>query len=155
MTKSPIYATILGVLATGVLLGPAGSADAVGGVRAVAAHALRGSETAHLHLVRADGADLLEEGFVSGRISGQMHARLHLGTTYTGSLTTYTRYGSIKGHGGAVPHGTGRYQSFAGSIVITGGTGRYIHAHGRSGFYGVFDRRTYAVIVQTTGTLYY
>jgi hypothetical protein len=155
MTMSSLYATSLGVLASAALFGPAVPADAVGGARAIAAHTLRGTETAHLHLVRANGAELLEEGSVSGPISGHMRARLDIGPTFTGSLTTYTRYGSIKGHGSAVPHGSGRYQSFAGSGVATGGTGRYIHAHGRNGFYGVFDRRTYAVIIQTTGTLYY
>jgi hypothetical protein len=155
MIRSSIYATTLGVIATGAVLSPAVPAHAVGGARAIAAHALHGTETAHLHLVRADGADLFEEGSVSGPISGHMRARLKLGPTFTGSLTIYTRSGSIKGHGAAEPHGSGRFQSFGGSGVITGGTGRYMHAHERSGFYGVFDRRTYSVILQTTGTLFY
>ena len=40
-------------------------------------------------------------------------------------------------------------------MSITRGTGRYVHAHGSGGFYGVLNRKTYALTVQTTGRLSY
>jgi hypothetical protein len=123
--------------------------------RAQAARTQSGAATAHLHLVRASGSLLFEEGSASGSVAGHMVAHLNVGTTFTGTFTTYTRYGAIKGRGAATPHGYGRYESFAGSVVVTGGTGRYAHAHGHGGLYGVFDRRTYDVVLQTTGSLTY
>jgi hypothetical protein len=84
-----------------------------------------------------------------------MRAHFNIGPSISASFTIYTRKGSIRGRGSATPHGSGRYESFAGSLLVTGGTGRYTHAHGRAGLYGTFDRRTYALIVQTTGSLSY
>ncbi|HEY2719838.1 MAG TPA: hypothetical protein VGI52_09415, partial [Solirubrobacteraceae bacterium] len=63
--------------------------------------------------------------------------------------------GTLKGRGTATPSGSGRYESFHGSLVITGGTGRYAHAHGKAGLYGVYDRNTQGFTVQTTGSISY
>jgi hypothetical protein len=84
-----------------------------------------------------------------------MRVRFNVGATFTGSFTIYTHAGTIKGHGSATPHGSGAYESFAGSLIATGGTGRYAHAHGRAGLYGTFNRNNYALLVQTRGTLLY
>ena len=59
------------------------------------------------------------------------------------------------GGGRATPHGSGRYQSFSGSFQATHGSGRYANVSGHAGLYGVFDRRTDSVVIQTTGTLTY
>jgi hypothetical protein len=134
---------------------PAGAYAATSSSRARAAHAINGTETTHLKLVNTEGSLLFEEGSTSGNISGHARAQLEVGAAFKGRLTIYTRNGQIIGHGTAVPHGSGRYQSFAGTFVVTGGTGRYAHAHGSSGFYGVFDRRSFAVTTQTKGWLYY
>jgi hypothetical protein len=40
-------------------------------------------------------------------------------------------------------------------FVTVGGSGRYVRVAGRGGLYGVFDRRTDAVVIQTTGRLSY
>jgi hypothetical protein len=72
-----------------------------------------------------------------------------------GSFTIYTRQGSISGHGEATPHGEGSIESFSGSLVATTGTGRYKHAHGHAKLYGTFNRKNYALVVQTVGTLSY
>jgi hypothetical protein len=120
-----------------------------------AARSLNGTATAHLHLVKPEGAKLYEQGPVTGALSGSMRAELDTGAIFTGAFTIHTHGGSIKGHGRATPHGSGRYQSFSGSIAVTGGSGRYAHAHGTAGLYGTFDRRTYALVVQTTGRLSY
>jgi hypothetical protein len=120
-----------------------------------AARSLNVTATAHLHLVRAEGSQLFEEGSVSGALAGSMRARLDTGMVFTGSFATHLKGGSINGHGRATPHGSGRYQSFSGSLVVTGGSGRYTHVSGHAGLYGVFDRRSDSVIVQTTGRLSY
>jgi len=136
------------------MLHPAESLSAERGP-AHAARSLDATTTAHLHLVRAEGSNLFEQGPISGALPGSMQAELTTGVVFTGSFTTHTRGGSIKGHGAATPHGAGRYQSFKGTLVVTSGTGRYAHVSGHAGLYGVFDRRSDSVIVQTTGKLSY
>ncbi|MGH2853331.1 MAG: hypothetical protein ACRDLF_03955 [Solirubrobacteraceae bacterium] len=85
-----------------------------------------------------------------------MQAHIEVGPTTTGNFTIYVRGGgTIKGHGTATMHGSGTYESFSGTLVVTGGTGRYAHAHGKAGLYGTFNRKTYALLVQTTGRLAY
>ncbi|MGA9313838.1 MAG: hypothetical protein WBV77_04315 [Solirubrobacteraceae bacterium] len=123
--------------------------------RAHLAHALKASDTAHLRYLSASGSLLIEEGQASGTLPGKMRAHVDIGSTFTGSFVTYTRYGTIVGHGTATPHGSGTYESFSGKLVVTGGSGRYAHAHGTAGLYGTFDRDNYAFVVQTTGTLLY
>jgi hypothetical protein len=120
-----------------------------------ASHVISGTETTHLHLVSSEGSLLREEGSTNGALSGHAKAQFEVGATLSGEITIYSHYGDIKGHGKATPRGSGRYQSFSGTLVVTGGTGRYLHAHGTSGFYGVFDRRTFAMTTQTTGRFYY
>jgi hypothetical protein len=128
---------------------------AAGHTNAHAARTLNGAATAHLHLVKANGSQLDEEGPVTGALPGTMRAVLITGVVFSGSFTIHTNGGSIDGHGKATIHGAGRYQSFSGSITVTGGSGRYSHAHGRTGLSGTFDRRTYATVIKTTGTLSY
>lgn len=148
---------MLAILAVGsaVSMGAAASSAASHQAAAHAARSLNGTATAHLHLVKADGAELSEAGPVTGALAGSMRAEFDTGTVFTGSFTILTQGGSIEGRGSATPHGSGRYQSFSGSISVTGGSGRYSHAHGRGGLYGTFDRRTYALVIQTTGRLSY
>jgi hypothetical protein len=119
------------------------------------ARALQATDTAHLRYISASGSLLIEQGRATGTLPGSMHVRLSVGGTLSGGFTIYTRGGSIVGHGSATPHGAGVYESFSGSLVVTGGSGRYAHAHGRAGLYGTFDRSNYALVVQTTGTLAY
>jgi hypothetical protein len=117
---------------------------------------VRGTDTARLHLTRVNENLLYEEGAAYGDLPGHMRAEMHVGNnTLSGTCTIYTHDGWITGRGTAIPHGAGRYQSFRGSLTITSGSGRYMHIHGRAGLYGTFDRRTYAMVVQTTGTLSY
>jgi hypothetical protein len=145
------------VLGAGLPLGAGAAASASAGSprHAVAARSRSGNANAKLHWVRSQGSNLVEEGSVSGGISGHMRAVLRVGATFSGSFTFYTRGGQIRGHGSATPHGAGRYQSFAGSDVVTGGTGTYAHAHGHGHMYGTFDRKSYAVQIQTRGSISY
>jgi hypothetical protein len=128
--------------------------SAMGRTRASAARVLEGADTAHLHLLHA-GEDLTEEGPSSGILPGHMRAELRVGPVFTGSFTIYTDNGRISGSGTANPHGSGRYQSFSGAWTVTSGSGVYAHVHGHDSMYGVFDRRTYDVVVTTTGSLSY
>lgn len=74
---------------------------------------------------------------------------------FAGSFTIRTGGGSIEGHGRATARGAGRYQTFSGSLTVTGGSGRYGHVNGHTGLSGTFDRRTYAIVVHTSGQLSY
>jgi len=127
----------------------------LGARKAHAARTLDGTDTAHLHLVRQDESLLFEEGSAAGALPGGMRAKLTVGSRFTGACTIYTRYGSITGRGSATAHGTGRFQSFSGAFTVTGGSGRYRRVHGATKLYGTFDRRTFAVVVQTVGRLSY
>jgi len=123
--------------------------------RAHAAHVLNATDTAHLRYISSSGSLLLDEGKATGTLPGSMRVHLDLGATFTGTFTIYASGGSIEGHGSATPHGSGTYESFAGTLTVTGGTGRYRHAHGRGGLYGTFDRDNYALVIKTTGSLTY
>lgn len=129
------------------------------GASTVGAHSTRSISsvaTGRLHLVRAEGATLFEDGPVSGALTGRASARLRIGARFTAAFTIRTGAGLIRGHGEAEPDGSpGRYESFRGMFVTVGGSGRYVRVAGRGGLYGVFDRRTDAVVIQTTGRLSY
>jgi hypothetical protein len=121
------------------------------------------TDTANLRYVRESGSDLLEEGQASGGLSGRVKVRLNVGATIYGTFTIYASHGSISGKGSGQLHGTGTYASFGGSMRVTRGTGRYAHARGHGGFYGVMNRNKCKdpqrqgcpLTVQTTGTLVY
>lgn len=132
-----------------------GGAHAVRERTAHAANTIDGSDTAHLHLIRQDETVLYEEGAASGELPGSMSAKLKVGSLFTGTCTIKTSHGSVTGHGIATPHGTGRYQSFRGTLTITSGSGRYAHVHGKTALYGTFDRRTFDLIIHTSGKLSY
>jgi hypothetical protein len=150
--RGPVVAVlVILVVAVAAATGAAAEFDAA----AHAARSLRGTAEARLHLVKAEGSRLIEEGPVSGAITGSARGDLVTGAAFKADFTIHTRAGSISGEGRAAPHGAGRYQSFAGSFTVTGGSGRYAHINGRAGLYGVFDRRTDSVVIQTTGKLNY
>jgi hypothetical protein len=121
------------------------------------ARVLNATDTARLtyNARESEGATLIEEGVAKGKLPGTMRARLSIEGSFTGSFVLRVRGGTLKGHGTATPSGSGRYESFHGSLVITGGTGRYAHAHGKAGLYGVYDRNTQGFTVQTTGSISY
>jgi hypothetical protein len=148
---------LLAVAVVAVTLGIAASSVASG--RAVfwanVAHSERLSVTARLHYVDAKGAYLIEEGQASGPLAGVVKARIRVTADISGSFTFYHRDGSLSGRGIGTLHESGEYASFGGKIAVLGGTGRYAHAHGEGGFYGVYDRKTLGVTIQTTGSLSY
>lgn len=120
-----------------------------------AARVLHASDHAQLKYVSASGATLYETGRANGTLPGQMHVHMRIAATFSGSFVIYAQGGTIDGRGSATPHGSGVYESFAGTLTVSGGSGLYRHAHGRAGLYGTFNRNTYALVVKTTGNLYY
>ncbi|HEY5287232.1 MAG TPA: hypothetical protein VIJ50_09030 [Solirubrobacteraceae bacterium] len=119
------------------------------------ARALRVDDTGHLHLLKAFGSVLLEEGPAGGTLPGLAKVHLLVGSTVLASFTIQTKSGTIYGSGRAALHSSGRYASFGGSLSVSRGTGSYTHARGSGKLYGVIDRRTSSLTVQTVGTLSY
>lgn len=119
------------------------------------ARSLRASDEARLRYVSASGSTLYETGRASGTLPGSMRVHMNIGPTFSGNFTIYTSGGTIAGHGSATPHGVGVYESFAGSVTLSGGSGRFRHASGSAKLYGTFNRNTYALLIQTKGTLHY
>jgi hypothetical protein len=130
-------------------------ATLAGAPAAHAARVLHASDQAHLRYVSASGSTLYETGRALGTLPGSMHVHMRIAATFSGSFLIYAQGGTIEGHGSATPHGSGVYESFAGTLIVSGGTGRYSHAHGTAGLYGTFNRDTYALVVKTTGNLHY
>jgi hypothetical protein len=143
----------IAALASTTLLDAAASA----GANAHASRVLKATDDAQLRYIqsKSSGSYLFEEGSAGGTLPGTMRVDADIEAILTATFTIYARGGTIVGHATAKPHVSGIYESFAGSLVASGGTGSYTHAHGRAGFYGVLNRRTYAMTVQTTGDLSY
>ena len=120
------------------------------------AHTLNVTDEAHLHVVHTDGELLEEEGRATGALPGTIYVRFQIGSSVSGSFTIYSYSGgSITGHSSAKLRSTGTYASFGGSVSVSHGTGRYTYVHGHGGFYGIVNRHTDALVVQTTGRLSY
>jgi hypothetical protein len=126
---------------------------------AVTARTLNIADTAYLrcNFAKTEGSIVFEEGKAYGQLPGTMVARLNIEGGFSGSFVLTPKTGGIiRGHGSAKPSLPPRqYESFRGSLTVTGGSGRYAHAHGQAGLYGVYDRNTCKVTVQTTGRLSY
>ncbi len=150
---------ILGVLvvSTAVLVPDAWTAAGRSLNTARLARTVNGADVAHLYFVRQlEGEVLYEKGKATGALPGEMRAKITVQPgVLKGECTIYMGGSSITGEGHATARGAGRYQSFRGTLLITKGTGRYRGIHGRAGLYGTFDTRTFALVVQTTGTLSY
>jgi hypothetical protein len=152
----------LAILLPGVLLAiiadsaPAGLASPASHTpQARTARTLQATDTAKLRYIKHSGSQLLEEGAAQGDLPGSMRANVSLGATFTASFTIYTHGGTITGHGTATPHGAGLDEHFSGTLTVASGTGRYTHAHGHARLAGTFNRRTYAITLQTSGSLTY
>jgi hypothetical protein len=148
--------TLAFAVGLGAICTPAAYAAVRPAELARAARTLNVTDKANLHLTTTAGELLEEEGTATGALPGKIRARFKVGATVSGSYTFYPRGGgSITGSGSARLHSTGTYASFGGTLTISHGTGRYAHAHERGGLYGLVNRNTDALTVQTTGRLSY
>ncbi len=134
------------------------SASAATDPIAVAARSLSVKDEGYLRLVKSSGSLLIDEGPVRGTIPGRAKVRF----VYNGDPAVTAQL-TISGHAGSIVASargrlsspTSPHPSFDGTLTVTGGSGRYRHAHGSGRLYGIFYRRTYAMTVQTTGTVHY
>jgi hypothetical protein len=146
------------LLASAALLGCAAVLSAASAATLGSAHTASTqniTDTAHMHYIREVGSNLLDEGQATGGLPGKVSALFNVGATVSATFTIHANGGSISGRGSGTLHGAGAYASFGGTMSVTHGTGRYAHAHGHGGFYGVLDRHNYSATIQTTGTLSY
>lgn len=112
------------------------------------------NETGRLHLTSKHGFTLNEQGSVSGTIAGTIYVHLRIVSTsrVTAEMNIYTSGGSISGVASASYRKGATSGSFAGSLSLTRGTGRYAHARG-SGlrFTGTILRSNAAITVYVSG----
>jgi hypothetical protein len=152
------YKGALATLGALVLVAMSLTATGAGAPRARAPRTQSVRDTAYLEKTRVEGAIVFEKGEAKGALPGRMRVYLDTNIGFRASFMLHTHDGTLRGHGSATPcekKCSGRYESFRGWLAIDGGSGRYAHARGHGGLYGVFDRETYGVEVQTTGTLSY
>jgi hypothetical protein len=154
-----VLATVSLVLVSLLLSGVAEAlAPASSHVRAESARLLKVNDSGHLHLLQAYGEVINEEGKASGSLPGTVFVHMTVGAN---AITASFRIrseggGSIEGHGQADLHSSGRYSSFAGTLSVGHGSGRYAHAHGQGKLYGTIERTpTKHLTVQTIGNLDY
>jgi hypothetical protein len=122
------------------------------------ARVLHVRDEGYLRFVSSSGSQVIDEGSAHGTLPGK--ARAHF--TYNGSPTVYASF-VISGPGwslngravGRLSNPNSSAPSFRGALTLTGGAGRYAHAHGSGEMFGVFYRRNYALSVQALGTLHY
>jgi hypothetical protein len=127
-------------------------------VPAADAHDLKVRDEGRLKFVKSSGSRLIDEGPILGTLRGRARVQF----TYTGdphvaaALTIDTAHGSISVRAkGVLSSPTSPDPSFKGSLTILAGTGRYAQARGSGELFGVFYRRSYAMVVQTIGELHY
>ena len=111
-------------------------------------------DEARMKLTTSSGEDLVEAGQAKGTVPGTVKARLTVGSNVIVSFTIYIRGGgSISGHGSAAIHTNGAYATFAGTVNIVRGSGRYSHSHGSAQVYGAINRETLNATVQVIGKI--
>lgn len=125
---------------------------------AQASRTLKVSDEGRLHYVRSSGNEIIDEGEATGTVPGRVVVHF----TYDGSPSVYASFqiyahgGTIGGHAkGAISNPTSTSPSFRGACTLSGGAGRYAHAHGKGELFGVYYRRSYGMTVQTRGGVEY
>lgn len=157
--KSSALALAIAVIATLSTAATAIGARSSTPPRGSIARVLKVDDTAHLRYAEEYGSEVIDEGTATGTVPGTVRVTFSLNASVAAAFTIYTHTGSILGHGYGTLHNSNgksaRYVSFAGKMTVTRGTGRYAHAHGEGNIYGVIDRATDAVTIQTIGSLSY
>jgi hypothetical protein len=112
----------------------------------------------NLRLIGRPGHVLNEKGTFSGSQSGTIAIRFTSVTSTSGGATfaAYSSGGAISGQTTTRGHVVGAKVYFTGVMSVTGGSGRYAHAHGRNlEFSGVVDRRTFHANTHMQGSISY
>ncbi|HEY2216332.1 MAG TPA: hypothetical protein VGH21_02480 [Solirubrobacteraceae bacterium] len=114
------------------------------------------NESGQLHLTSRHGFTLDERGTAYGSVSGSIFVHLTIVSTsrVVAEVNLYPPGGSISGQASASYHRGGSTASFAGTISIVKGTGRYAHARGSGlSFSGTIRRSDEAISVRVRGTV--
>jgi hypothetical protein len=153
--RASVTALALGALATAAVVGT-GAAGAAG-PSAKAASTLNLSDSANLQLNNHKGVELKESGSAKGNLPGKIYIQLRLASsrTVTAKIQVYPSGGSISASAAATYRVvTSSSASFAGSLNITGGSGRYSKAKGsRLSFSGTVHRPSDSVSVHVSGKI--
>ncbi len=98
---------------------------------------------------------LIETGRATGTLPGSVKVSFTLhGLHATSRFTIYAHGGTISGVGeGFVKSGRTGYDTFGGSLRLTGGSGRYRGASGSGTLYGSLYKLNESIKVQVDGTL--
>jgi hypothetical protein len=140
------------------LLAAAVSVALLGTQAAQASRVMSVSDEGHLHYLRSSGNEIIDEGHVSGTMPGRVlvHFSYDGNPSVSAHFTIYSAAGSISGSAtGQLSNPTSASPSFRAALTLSGGGGRYARAHGHGELYGVYYRRSYAMTVQTRGTVRY
>jgi hypothetical protein len=115
------------------------------------------NETAQLRVVSRHGIVFNEQGPASGTFRGTLTLRLTAKVTHvTIQFSANPSGGTLRGEGTANVQAEGEIGRVDGTVSITGGSGRYAHAHGSNlAITGTVNRHNYNLSIRVTGTMSY
>jgi hypothetical protein len=160
-TSARLRATIAALAVFALALAAAGGTGVAGaaGPSAKAAGSLNLSDSANLSLNNHKGVELKESGSAKGNLPGKIYIQLRLASSksVTAKIQVYPSGGSVSASAGATYRvHTSSSASFAGTLTITGGSGRYSKAKGsRLSFTGTVHRPSDSVSVHVSGKMSY
>lgn len=125
--------------------------------RAHMARSLSMNETAQLRVLSRRGIIFNEQGPASGTFRCTLTLRLTAKVTHVSiQFSANPSGGTLRGEGSANVQPEGAIGRVTGTVSITGGSGRYAHAHGsRLAITGTVNRHNYNLSIRVTGTMYY
>jgi hypothetical protein len=151
--RRTLHAGLLALVASS-LAGACGAGVSLAATPARAASTFTLNESGNLHLASKRGFTLNEHGSASGTVAGTISVQLTIVSTnrVTARVSIHPSGGSISGYATADYHRGTTAASFSGTMSVTGGSGRYAHAHGSGlGFTGTIQRSNDAITVHVTG----
>jgi hypothetical protein len=117
------------------------------------------SDKAELHLLKAYGNTLVEEGQATGNLPGRVKVNIDINPgrgTARASFTLYRANGTLSGHSsGRSQTAHGGWESFSGKMRLEQGTGQYRRASGSGTMSGAIYRRSDRLLVEQSGRLSY
>jgi hypothetical protein len=151
--RACVLATIVvAVVGASALAGPVGARPT-----AHAASSLLLNENANVRLISRHGIVFNEQGPQSGSLGGTLWLRLNAKVTaITVQWSSDPSGGTMHGEGTTTVVPEGAVGRVKGSMTVTGGSGRYSHAHA-SGLQvtGTVNRHNYNCSFHVTGWMYY
>jgi hypothetical protein len=163
LSKRPaLRASLVSVLALGVVAGGTTVSAAARGARAARGTAAKSSELALNETMSASrvgppGHSFNEQGQASGTLAGSVavHVVTIASTSGVATITLYLHNGTISGRAPTHGHVVGATAYFEGAMSITGGSGSYAHASGTGlRFKGTLNRQNFHVTAQLHGNVH-